>query len=63
ATIEQLVRAHGEQRDYKPKQFFMCLRVAICGRAASPPLFETMEQVGQLICLQRIEEAMLQLRA
>jgi glutamyl-tRNA synthetase len=60
-ALESLIRSHGESQAYKPKQFFMLLRVAICGRTASPPLFETMAEVGRLTCQQRLEQALLAL--
>jgi glutamyl-tRNA synthetase len=31
----------------KPGQLFSSLRIAITGRSVSPPLFETMEAMGQ----------------
>jgi glutamyl/glutaminyl-tRNA synthetase len=35
----------------------MTLRVAITGRTASPPLFATMQVLGQAVCLTRLEDA------
>jgi hypothetical protein len=31
--------------------------VAVCGRKAAPPLFETLEVLGQATCLKRIGQA------
>ncbi|MFW5830268.1 MAG: glutamate--tRNA ligase, partial [Planctomycetota bacterium] len=62
-AIEARIRAHAAAKDYQPKQFFMLLRVAICGRPQSPPLFETMAEVGQLLCLKRLEQALEVLKA
>lgn len=55
-NIEQKVRSIAELNGWKPGQYFMMLRVAVTGKAATPPLFETMEVLGQQKCLLRLEE-------
>lgn len=57
-AIEAIVRELAQQHEWKPRQYFMTLRVAIAGRPTSPPLFESMQAVGQLKCLARLEAAL-----
>jgi glutamyl-tRNA synthetase len=56
-TLEERLRALGEQLGLGPRQFFGLLRVAVTGATVSPPLFETMEVLGRERCLQRITAA------
>jgi glutamyl-tRNA synthetase len=60
---EEAMRALAEQLGLKPGQLFGAVRVAVTGQRVSPPLFETMEIVGQQTSLKRIEEAMALLSA
>jgi glutamyl-tRNA synthetase len=62
-TLEEFLRAAGEELGLSPRQFFGALRVAVTGRAASPPLFETMEVLGQERVLNRIQSAIQRLSA
>ena len=41
----------------KAGQMFQPIRVAVCGRKAAPPLFETLEVLGRETCLHRIDRA------
>jgi glutamyl-tRNA synthetase len=43
----------------KPRLAFTPVRVAITGRRVSPPLFESMELLGQESCLRRIDQALM----
>lgn len=56
-ALEGRFRAVGEELDLSPRQFFGALRVACTGRTATPPLFETMEVLGQERVLQRLKAA------
>jgi glutamyl-tRNA synthetase len=56
-TLEERLRALGEQLGLSPRQFFGLLRVAVTGVTVSPPLFETMEVLGRERCLRRITAA------
>ncbi len=47
ANIEAALRALAEEKGLKIKELFMPVRVAISGRKASPPLFESMEALGR----------------
>lgn len=52
--LEELFRAVCTDNGWKPSQFFMMLRVAVTGETATPPLFETMEVLGQALVLKRL---------
>jgi glutamyl-tRNA synthetase len=56
-TAEPQMRDLVEKLGYKPGQIFGILRVAVTGRMVSPPLFETMEIIGQEKVNSRIEDA------
>ena len=53
-NIEQKVRSLAEANGWKPGQYFMMLRLAVTGKTATPPLFETMEVLGREKCLLRL---------
>ncbi|MFH2085737.1 MAG: glutamate--tRNA ligase [bacterium] len=53
-NIEQKVRSLAETNGWKPGQYFMLLRVAVTGKTATPPLFETMTVLGREKCLSRL---------
>ncbi|MEO6952599.1 MAG: glutamate--tRNA ligase [Polyangia bacterium] len=57
AVIEPLVRAYTEKLGWKTKELFMALRVAITGRTAAPPLFDTMEVLGKELVRRRLRAA------
>jgi glutamyl-tRNA synthetase len=54
AALEELGRAWCEAHGWKPKHGFMVLRLAVTGRKASPPLFETMAVLGKEITRRRL---------
>lgn len=58
AALETALRALQEQHDWKKSQYFMMIRVAVTGRTATPPLFETMEVLGQKESLDRLAKAL-----
>ncbi len=55
--LEGLMRGVLESEQWKIGDFFMVLRVAVTGRSATPPLFETMETLGKKVCLERLAMA------
>jgi glutamyl-tRNA synthetase len=57
AEVEAPLRALVEESGWKVGELFMTLRVAVTGRSATPPLFETMEVLGKDVCLKRIQFA------
>jgi glutamyl-tRNA synthetase len=61
-AIEEAMRVFCDANDLTSKQIFMPVRVAVTGRAATPPLFETMEVLGKEICRRRLRSAIAVLR-
>lgn len=57
ASLESSIRELQESKDWKKSQFFMMLRVAVTGKTATPPLFETMEVIGKKGILERLTQA------
>lgn len=57
ANIEQQIRALAQKHGWKPSQYFMMLRVAVTGKTATPPLFETMEVIGREKVLTRLSQS------
>ncbi len=57
ATIEPVVRAYTEKIAWKTKELFMTIRVAITGRTAAPPLFDTIEVLGKELVRRRLRAA------
>jgi len=53
-NIEQKIRSLSEEKGWKPGQYFMMLRVAVTGKSATPPLFETMAVLGRKKVLARL---------
>ncbi|OGQ90578.1 MAG: glutamate--tRNA ligase [Deltaproteobacteria bacterium RIFOXYA12_FULL_58_15] len=57
ASMEQSLRELGERLEIEAKYLFMPIRVAVTGRKATPPLFETMEVLGKERCRRRLRGA------
>jgi len=57
-SLEALLRPLAEELGLKTGQLFGTLRVAVTGRTAAPPLFQTMAVLGKESCLGRIEAAL-----
>ncbi len=57
-TLEDVLRPLSEELGLKAGDLFMLLRVAVTGRTATPPLFETMEILGRDACLERLRDAL-----
>ncbi len=62
ATIEAAMRTFCETHEWTPKELFMPIRVAVTGRTATPPLFETMAVLGKARCRRRLRLAIDTLR-
>ena len=60
--LEAAMRALCERLKWPSKELFMSLRLAVSGRRATPPLFETMAVLGKERCRRRLRQALLQLR-
>jgi glutamyl-tRNA synthetase len=57
AQLEDIGRVWCEALAWKTKHAFMLLRLAVTGRKASPPLFQTMEVLGKELVRRRLREA------
>jgi glutamyl-tRNA synthetase len=55
--IEPPLRALAESRAWKAGDLFMAIRVAVTGRTATPPLFDTLVALGIERTLDRIDHA------
>jgi glutamyl-tRNA synthetase len=56
-ALDAALRAASQELKIKPGQMFQPIRVAVCGRKNSPPLFETLVVLGRETSLKRIDEA------
>ena len=61
AGLEKEFRDLADKLGLKPGQLFSSLRIAMTGRTVSPPLFETMEVLGQERVRNHIQEALAKL--
>jgi glutamyl-tRNA synthetase len=62
-AVEAAVRAFAEASGWDAREVFMTVRVAATGRAATPPLFETLEVLGKETVRRRLRRAAGVLRA
>ncbi|HEY55703.1 MAG TPA: glutamate--tRNA ligase [Dehalococcoidia bacterium] len=60
-SLEAVLRPLAPELGLKTGQLFAALRVAVTGRTAAPPLFDTMAVLGKERCLKRIEAALAKL--
>lgn len=58
ATLESLFRSLAAELNLETGQLFGLLRVAMTGRTAAPPLFQTMAVLGRDKCLRRLKTAL-----
>ncbi len=56
-TVEAAVRRFADRAGWASNELFMAVRVATTGRAASPPLFETLAVLGKETCRRRLRRA------
>jgi glutamyl-tRNA synthetase len=56
-AVEAGLRRFAEAKGWAPSELFMAVRVATTGRAASPPLFETLAVLGKETCRRRLRRA------
>jgi glutamyl-tRNA synthetase len=56
-ALESAFRSLAEELGWKTGELFMALRVALTGRTATPPLFETMIVLGREKVVKRLKEA------
>jgi glutamyl-tRNA synthetase len=55
--LEPPLRALAEERGWKAGDLFMAIRVAITGKTATPPLFDTLVAVGYERTIERLDRA------
>ena len=55
--LEPPLRALAEARGWKAGDLFMAIRVAVTGRTATPPLFDTLVALGIERTLERLDKA------
>ncbi len=55
--LEAEMRAFADAAGWKSGDLFMPVRIAVTGKAATPPLFETMEVLGRELCRRRLRRA------
>jgi glutamyl-tRNA synthetase len=61
-SLERVFRPLADELQLKTGVLFGLLRVAVTGRTAAPPLFQTMEVLGKETCVIRIRAALTKLR-
>jgi glutamyl-tRNA synthetase len=57
-TLEGTLRGVAEAQGVKAGDLFTPIRLAVTGRTVAPPLFETMELIGDELCLVRLRGAL-----
>jgi glutamyl-tRNA synthetase len=62
-ALEPVVRGFCEKSGWTSKELFMSVRVAITGRTASPPLFDTMQVLGKELTRRRLRTGALAAKA
>jgi len=62
-AVEEGMRTFCEAHEVTAKELFMPVRIAVTGRAATPPLFDTMAVLGKEVCRSRLRHAIEVLRS
>lgn len=62
-AVDAALRTLAEEMGVKVRDFFAPVRVAVTGKAVSPPLPESMEILGRELCMRRLREAAAALQA
>lgn len=63
SALEAWTRAFTEEIGFSGKELFPAIRIAITGREASPPLFDTMSALGRALVRRRLRNALAALKA
>ncbi|MEY4630818.1 MAG: hypothetical protein RIQ81_938 [Pseudomonadota bacterium] len=58
ASLQKMIEAHKDEIKWKPKDYFLSLRMVTTGRKDSPPLFETLAVLGREMVRFRIRDYM-----
>lgn len=56
-NLEKEIRLMQESNDWKKNQYFMMLRIAVTGKKATPPLFETINAIGRELVIKRLDQS------
>jgi glutamyl-tRNA synthetase len=62
-ALDASLREAAQTAGLKPGQMFQPIRVAVCGKMVSPPLFETLEVLGREKTLHRLDTTLARLKA
>ncbi len=62
AGLEALARAFAEKSGWSTKELFMLLRLAATGKKATPPLFETLTNLGRELVRRRIRQCIFEIK-
>jgi glutamyl-tRNA synthetase len=57
ASVEAALKSFADTLGWPAKELYMTVRLAATGRAATPPLFETLAVLGKEICRRRLRAA------
>jgi glutamyl-tRNA synthetase len=63
SSVEAALREAAEASGWPAKELFMAVRIAATGRAATPPLFETLAVLGKEVVRRRLRRAIEAVRA
>lgn len=61
AKLDLELKALSEKLNYKVGAMFVCLRIAVLGKKATPPLFESFVALGKDETLKRLDQALVEL--
>jgi glutamyl-tRNA synthetase len=62
AGLEALARAFAEKSGWSAKELFMLLRLGATGKKATPPLFETLTNLGRELVRRRIRQCIFEIK-
>jgi glutamyl-tRNA synthetase len=62
AGLEAMARAFGEKVGWSSKELFMLLRLAATGKKATPPLFETLVNLGRELVRRRLRQCIVEVK-
>ncbi len=62
AGLEALARAFAEKSGWSAKELFMLLRLAATGKKATPPLFETLANLGRELVRRRLRQCVVEIK-
>lgn len=62
AGLDALARAFAEKTGWSTKELFMLLRLATTGKKATPPLFETLANLGRELVRRRLRQCVVEIK-